>query len=342
MDKELRERPPQPSRAARPKLINPSSDPEKKRKSGATFKDDDPFEEVYETESSLSGDDPEDSDFGNGNRNRGRRRREDPFLKKARIRRRKLANLRHLPAPEVPEIGEDQGDAEKANLLMKLPLEIRSRIYMMVLVTDAPIIFHLRRGFARSAQLLSTCRAVERDAAPILYGKNAFHFQRIDIVRGRFFDEHWLPIGFKDVRRFLETIGPTNVSYLKYVSILFQDGSRYDHHFAPDAPARLFVHDPVVHHILRILSENSHLQEISLFFRSETNVKRTDYHFLKALCAIRAVTVNIPHRAGMLGPPCSAIQNRLRERLIRIMTAEDESAVIDRKKVKDRVRLYFD
>ncbi|RMZ81492.1 hypothetical protein DV738_g2230, partial [Chaetothyriales sp. CBS 135597] len=359
MARELRERPSRSYLAAKPKLINPSEPETKKRKSGVTYKDDDPIEEVCESETSISSDDLEDPDFGSAPRSRQVKK----ILKKEKARRHKLAKLRHLPAPAVPEMsdhefdailtppsGQDQTDAQteadpqRDNLLMKLPAEIRSRIYMMLFVTDSPIVFHQRRDFARSAQLLSTCQAIRREAAPFLYGKNSFHFQRTGVIRGRFFEQRWRPVGFKDVRRFLETIGPTNLSYLKHVSIMLEDGSQYDPNYAPGDHGRLIVNDPVVHRILRILANNSPLQAISIFFRTDQPIKRTDYHFLKALGAIRAFTVNMPDRSALLGPPYSTIHNKVRERLLAIMTAkEDEkSAAIDKKKVKHQVKLYFD
>ncbi|RMZ86234.1 hypothetical protein DV737_g42, partial [Chaetothyriales sp. CBS 132003] len=359
----LREREAPQSKAPQPKFINPSKPDSKKRKANITFKDDDPFEEVYDTESSLSGDDSDVSDFGTL-----RRRPTSKMAKKAKAHRRKLTKLRHFPAPVLPEMSDDElndndpetvahvnlpGHMQKlpsrgresdtatkdGNLLMKLPGELRFRVYMMVLVTDSPIAFHERCGFARSAQLLRTCRAIEQEAAPILYGRNSFHFQRTDVVRGRFFEENWNSIGFKDVRRFLETIGSTNVSYLKHVSFLVGDGRPFDY-FPPHSPERLFVNDPVLYRIFRILAENSVLHTLNLFFQAEKPVKRTDYHFLKALSAIRAIKVNMPRLSPVLGRPHSSIQDKLRDKLIPIMTAKSEG--FNPKMVKHQVKMYFD
>ncbi|RMZ92585.1 hypothetical protein DV736_g147, partial [Chaetothyriales sp. CBS 134916] len=361
----LRERRAPQSIACQPKLINPSDPDSKKRKSNVTFKDDDPFEEVYDTESSLSGDDSDVSDFGNH-----RRQPRIRMAKKEKARRRKLSKLRHFPAPGVPEMSDDElyGDdleivvhvdfsgrmlkdpdrghqshtaSEDGNPLMKLPSELRFRVYMMVLVTDSPIVFHERRDFARSAQLLRTCRAIEQEAAPVLYGRNSFHFERTHSVRGRFFEQGWSAIGFKDVRRFLETIGSTNVSHLKHVSFLLEDGYLF-HYFPAHSPERLFVNDPILHRIFRILAESSVLYTFNLFFQGEKPVKRTDYHFLKALSVIRALKVNMPRLSPGLSQPYSSIQDKLRRKLIPIMTANyDESEDVNPKMVKHQVKMYF-
>lgn len=126
-----------------------------------------------------------------------------------------------------------------------LPPEIRNRIYRMVFVTNAPIEFQTRKDFSRSAAFLRTCNLVHEEGREILYGENTFCFARSEYKRGKFWERTWTEIGYKDVRRFFETIGPINIGMLKYVSFILTDVSRSA---APDLnwDQRRFVHDRVL------------------------------------------------------------------------------------------------
>ena len=167
-----------------------------------------------------------------------------------------------------------------------LPGEIRLRIYRSVFVTQAPINVHSRSNFQRSANFLRTCKIILEEGRAVLYGENAFHFERSHAVRGKYFEPDWSEIGFKDVRRFLETIGPTNISHMRYVSFEFSDATR------SCGPAeelrRRFVNDPVVWRCLELIGSNTHLSKFAFTFGGRRNLGRHDLHFLRALTSIKA------------------------------------------------------
>ena len=106
-----------------------------------------------------------------------------------------------------------------------LPYELRLGIYRRSLVKEAPLDFATQRGFSRSGQFLSTCKLVNEEGRVIMYGENSFHFGRTAATRGAYFEAQWKEIGFKDVRRFLESIGPANVALMKYVSFVLRDAA---------------------------------------------------------------------------------------------------------------------
>lgn len=171
-----------------------------------------------------------------------------------------------------------------------LPSEIRIRIYRSVFVTDYPINFHSRKHFQRSSSFLSTCKIVHEEGRAVLYGENAFHFERSYSARGRFFDEDWREIGFKDIRRFLETIGTTNISMMRYISFEFADTNKA---FTPIEEAeRRCVNDPVVWHCLELIGSNAKLEKFAFQFSGRKNLDRRDLHFLHALTNIKAKEVH--------------------------------------------------
>jgi hypothetical protein len=178
-----------------------------------------------------------------------------------------------------------------------LPGEIRVRIYRSVFVTQAPISFHTRSGFQRSSNLLRTCKTVLEEGRAVLYGENAFHFERSHCARGRYFEYEWHEIGFKDVRRFLETIGNTNISMMRYLSFEFSDATRA---YGPEGEVhRRFVNDPVVWRCLELIGSNTHLLKFAFTFAGRRNLDRPDLHFLRALTSIKSQEVtNVTNWGG--------------------------------------------
>ena len=178
-----------------------------------------------------------------------------------------------------------------------LPSEIRIRIYRSVFVTEFQINFHSRKNFQRSSSLLSTCKIVHEEGRAVLYGENAFHFERSYGSRGRFFDEDWREIGFKDIRRFLETIGTTNISMMRYISFEFADTNKA--HTPVEEAERRCVNDPVVWHCLELIGNNARLEKFVFQFSGRKNLDRNDLHFLRALTTIKAKEVtNIANYSG--------------------------------------------
>lgn len=178
-----------------------------------------------------------------------------------------------------------------------LPHEIRVRIYRCVFVTPSPINFHSRRDFQRSSNILRACKLVHEEGREVLYGENAFHFERSHSTRGKFFEEDWREIGYKDIRRFFETIGSTNISMMRYISFEFSDATKA---YSPtDEVERRFVNDPVLWRCLELIGANAHLHKFAFTFAGRRYLERTDLHFLRALSSIKSQeVVNVANFAG--------------------------------------------
>lgn len=167
--------------------------------------------------------------------------------------------------------------------ILSLPRELRDKIYRYILVAGGPIVFHRKTYFERSAQLLGTCRIFAAEGAAVLYGENSFHFERTAERRGTYRDLIWKEVGYKDVRRFLQDIGTTNISYMKYVSFTFEDAAAYLTPYLNTQIERQFVHDPVLHEIFRMIGANTVLSKLALEFGGRAHVNSKDLHFLRAL-----------------------------------------------------------
>src|SRR5947209_18760922 len=97
-------------------------------------------------------------------------------------------------------------------------------------------------------------------------------------MRGTFFESTWKEIGFKDARRFLETIGTADISRMRYVSCHFQDAAPSTAHHV-DENERRFVNDPVLHHVLKLIGADALLAKIVFQFSGRRQLKRLDYNF---------------------------------------------------------------
>ena len=236
-------------------------------------------------------------------------------------------------------MGTSDRSVAKDNLFMRLPPELRNRVYRMVLVTDTPIVFHMRSNFERSGQFLRACRDIAQEGADVMYGENSFHFERTAEKRGKFWEKTWKEVGFKDIRRFLETIGPANVSKLKYLSFSFEDGIPY---LNPglDLAERRFVNDPVLHRVFDIISANAVLSRIDVAFCGRSQVQLTDYHFLKSLSGIRSPSVKFPKSSGTYP---TRVNDAVLDKLVPIMSIPDaDVGNIDKAKIKKKIKMFFD
>jgi len=140
---------------------------------------------------------------------------------------------------------------------------------------------------SRTAALLRTCRQVHEEARGILYGENAFHFERTDKTRGHYWDEEWKEIGYKDVRRFLEGIGPDNIARMRFVSLRLTDATPM---FTPkmDATERRYQNDPVLHHILRLIgSSGVVLERFAVAFGGRSELTYAEVPFVRAFTSIK-------------------------------------------------------
>jgi len=105
---------------------------------------------------------------------------------------------------------------------LDLPGELRNKVYRLAFVTPDTIESN-SKGWARSGQFLATCRTVYEEGRSILYGENKFLFERTNKTRGAYYDAVHKEIGYKDVRRFFESIGPSNTALLRDLSFTFDD-----------------------------------------------------------------------------------------------------------------------
>lgn len=176
----------------------------------------------------------------------------------------------------------DNAASDEANFL-SLPRELRDKIYKLVLAAPSAIVFHRRENFKRSAQMLRTCKTVAEEGARVLYGMNAFHFERTAERRGTYYDLEWKEVGFKDVRRFLRDIGPTNISYMRYISFTLDEAAAYLTPYVASYLERLFVNDAVLQEIFRMIGKNTVLNKLAIEFCSRAQVTAKDFHFLRAL-----------------------------------------------------------
>lgn len=171
---------------------------------------------------------------------------------------------------------------------LNLPLEIRLRIYRKIFVTETPIDFASREELCRSSAFLRTCRTVYEEGRSVLYGENAFHFERTPRTRGQYWEKEWKEIGFKDVRRFLETIGNSNISHMKYVSFLLFDAAPGVTPYLDEAERR-FANDPVLHRCFALIASNTILSKLALTFSGRRPLTSDDYHFLKQLTSMKCL-----------------------------------------------------
>lgn len=221
-----------------------------------------------------------------------------------------------------------------------LPEDLREDVYRRAFVGKDAIDFTSRAGFPRSAAFLRTCRLVHEEGRRILYGENAFHFRRCGGLRGNYWTEHWVEIGFKDTRRFLEDIGPTNISFLQYVSFDLSDATPSGTpHLSDDE--RRFVNDPVLHYILELIGTHAHLLKFAFDCSPRKSVSKVDYHFLRSIRTIRAqeVIYTMDHWASAAKVPSAVIDS-----LKKAMTlAKDDEDKIDRnKKRRPAVKMHHE
>ena len=218
---------------------------------------------------------------------------------------------------------------------LKLPKELRDKVYRNLFIAEGPIVFHTRDNFERSAQFLTTCRTVAAEGAVILYGENSFHFERTGEKRGSYHDNIWKEIGYKDVRRFLDDIGAANIKNLKYVSFKFEDASTYLTPYL-DHAERAYVNDPVLLEIFRMFGENTILEKLAIMFSGRAQVASKDVHFLRALARFKCNKFH--HATGYHDRiEDKALKNLKSAMIIKKVDAEN----IDEAKVK-KVPMYYE
>jgi hypothetical protein len=231
---------------------------------------------------------------------------------------------------------EGSEDVKSPTGLLKLPGEIRDRIYKLVLTKNNAVNFNKRENFEHSAQFLRVCKQVAKEGARFLYGSNAFHFERTSRVRGTYMDKEWKEVGFKDVRRFLRAIGPVNISHMRYLSFILEDAAPC---LTADLtnPERMYVNDPVLHEIFRIIGQNTILEKLAIGFCGRAQVTPKDFHFLRAIGEVK--TKHFQNYTGHYGQ--NKIQTQAFITLKSVMLIKDTAVGVNPKKIK-HIPLYVD
>lgn len=205
---------------------------------------------------------------------------------------------------------------ERAGFL-SLPPELRNEIYRLAFVLPRKERFDLGKpsNFARSSALLRTCRQVHEEGRTILYSENTFLFQRNTSARTQRWTTDVREVGFKDLRFFLKSIGPTNISFLRHIIFLLEDAVPSLNPHLTSAEERRFVHDDYLMASLKLLGLYGALSHLDLAFYGRKTVSKTDVRFLDYLRGVKADKIHFIHHPLMFTSPCTKIDLSLRQAL---------------------------
>ena len=173
-----------------------------------------------------------------------------------------------------------------------LPAELRNKVYRYLFVTDHVLQFPADRPGAqkdalkRSSQFLRSCKLVHSEGCSILYGENKFVFDRNGTTRGSFWEPVPKEIGYKDIRLFLQLIGPENLLYLRDITLKLQDAMpgatpELDH------DKRRYIRDGHLLEVIRTLRQTK-LRKLNVIFLGRRQLSRSDSKFVEYLMQIKA------------------------------------------------------
>ncbi|OQV05213.1 hypothetical protein CLAIMM_09991 isoform 1 [Cladophialophora immunda] len=248
------------------------------------------------------------------------------------------------PRSEAAEIAtefpEDTTMVQNKRLgFLDLPLELRLKTYRLLFRDDKAIEFD-RRDFSRSSHFLRTCKTVLQEGREVLYGENSFHFTRETAIRGRYYEKVWKEIGYKDVRRFFEIIGPACISHMKYISFVLTDGADNRTRTSTQIPERKFVNDPHLHQVFRIIGASATLRTLAIQFAGRGWVSNNDFHFLKALTEIKCYKFATIYRFRGNSNKCFG---DLQDKMKQVMRVTDENGdEVDRPDSQNRVKMVYE
>ncbi|KXT00617.1 hypothetical protein AC578_3140 [Pseudocercospora eumusae] len=174
---------------------------------------------------------------------------------------------------------------------LDLPAELRNHIYRTIFVTTRSVNFAQADNFSRSAALLRTCRQVYEEGRSILYSENTFAIERRTQRYGSFWESEWQELGFLNVRKFIKSVGSTNIAFIRKLSFMLEDAVPCLNPAMRTNEERRFVHDDDLMSVLRHLGDHSQLQTLELHFHGRRRVDRTDDRFLDYMKRIKADTV---------------------------------------------------
>ncbi|KIW71518.1 hypothetical protein PV04_03675 [Phialophora macrospora] len=221
----------------------------------------------------------------------------------------------------------------------ELPIELRLQVYGLLFKSDKAIEFG-KRDTSLSAHFLRTCKQVHNEGREILYGENSFHFTRDTRTRGTYHDKVWKEIGYKDVRRFLQDIGPVNISYLQHISFQLTDAPDNRTRSLPgQITERRFVEDPQLHDVFRLIGANATLKTLALQFAGRGMVTQFDRRFLRALTEMKCYKLVIINHLFPNSHKCAL---NLKDKMKEVMWVRDDNG--DRVKlaeVKNPVKMVY-
>ncbi|KAF2724013.1 hypothetical protein K431DRAFT_282278 [Polychaeton citri CBS 116435] len=186
---------------------------------------------------------------------------------------------------------------------LDLPAELRNDIYRQVFVSNKEFDFAQPTNFTRGAAFLRTCRQVHEEARSILYSENSFFFNRRAQRYGSYWQNDWNEIGYRSIRKFLKSIGPTNTALIRNINIAFEDAVPSLNPSLACNEERRFVHDEALMSILRHLGDYGALQSLRMYFAGRKILLINDQRFIENLKRVKADTVDF---APYASPRCLA------------------------------------
>lgn len=218
--------------------------------------------------------------------------------------------------------------------LDELPREIALKIYRKLFFTPHFIDFNSRNDLNRSAAILRTCKKIHKLGTEVLYGENAFHFERRCSTRGAYFEKVWKEIGYKDVWRFFDTIGPRNTGHIRYISLEFSDAVPSQTPYLEEIDRKV-TNDGNLLDVFKMIAAGGVLETLALSFLSRRNIDRNDYWFLKNLTAIRCYELVIYSQHNLhTNKLASGVEEKLRKLMV---TKRDTAAGKFEKKVPPKM-----
>ncbi|CAK4025621.1 Hypothetical predicted protein [Lecanosticta acicola] len=175
---------------------------------------------------------------------------------------------------------------------LDLPAELRNDIYRMVFVGERKVNFSNPDNFSRTAALLRSCRQVYEEGRSILYSENTFAIERRTQRYGSLWENEWRELGYLAARKFMKTIGPTNLALIRHVSMMLEDAVPCLNPTMETNEERRFVYDNDLISVLRHLGNHGQLQTLDLHFHGRRRVARTDDRFLDYMKRIKADAVH--------------------------------------------------
>lgn len=215
-----------------------------------------------------------------------------------------------------------QGQVQERAGFLSLPPELRNDVYRMLFVLPSNERFNIGRpsNFCRSAAFLRTCRQVHEEARPFLYSMNKFLFQRNTSPRIARWTSVLQEVGFKDLRFFLKSIGPANLSLIRRVNFLFEDAVPSLNPDLTSAEERRFVYDNHLMAGLNLLADYAQLQHVDIAFYGRKQLCKTDVRFIEHMKDVKADIVHFTHHPIWGSSPHPRIDHGLKTILHKSMT----------------------